>query len=503
MNATKGVILIRDKVFKILILLVIFFLLLVLYIISYSIEKTSMVVTTVFLFFVFSWILSFLEFRKYFPLGVFSFMLFIFTFSSILVEWIDQRDLPYIYSPTTLESINLILISLVTFWMSYSIFNSFLMQRYSGPKDEISHYLITDGSLLEKSVFIILIFSGFLYTILNIEAVMFAFRYGYVAYYASFRTQLPVLFRKVANGFEMFFWIYVFMMKMPQKKRKVVFFIYILNLVLIFILGKRGPIILGVIMLVIYMFKTSMIDSQKLRLLRKRLLIAIIIAVVFSPVILTGLHIYSYIRVKAEISLESFLDGIKLFFITQGNSGLQHINYVVNFYDRINKYKSYLLSYVINEFRRSPVALLFGFYKEFIPQTYEATWKSGYWGQQFSYMVLGNSYFEGYGTGSCYIAEAYLDMKVTGVVIVNIIFALFINYVIYGAVKNPVIAGFLFYAIRDVLYAPRSAAFAFLGRLVNSYNLIALILILFLYYLQRPQTITKFRFSLRVSEKIK
>lgn len=490
------------RIFEMFALILCFFFLLVLYMISYSTGKVSMIVITVLLFFLLSWVVSFLKFREYFPLGIFSFMLFIFTFSSILVEWIDQGDLPYIYTPTTLESINLIAISLITFWISYAMFNKLFTHKInSWEKLETDFYSVEDKALLGRLMFIITIFSGIFFTILNIEAVIFVFRYGYVSYYANFKTQLPVLFRKLANSFEMFFWIYIFTIKMNSKKRNVVLFLYILNLIIILILGKRGPLILGIAMLLLYKFKMLVKNPQNLRSFRKWILIIITISIIASPVILTGLYLYGYTRVKKEAAVDSLFDGIKMFFLTQGNSGLQHINYVVNLYDRINKHNSYLLSYIINEVKRSPLALLLGFYREYTPHTYEAAWESGYWGYQFAYLNFTESYLEGSGAGSCYIAEAYLDMKIAGVLIVNVIFSLFINYVIYGPIKNTVIIGFLFYPLRDVLYAPRSAAFVFLSRIVNSYNLMALVIILILYTSHRSKATRKIKLSLEKGDR--
>jgi len=410
----------------------------------------------------------------------------------------DERALPYSYTfATGLESINVITLSLVTFWLSYTLFNSYFTTRLTA-KMKAGEIVktVADESLLGKVLHLSVVISGILYTLFNIEAIIFVLQHGYVTYYAYFKSRLPELIVSMASRFEMFFWIAMFALKENSRKKRFALSLYFFNLLLILILGKRGPLILGIMMIVLYRFKTVLPHRENLLLFRRFILIMLILGAIILPVVMSGLYMYGVFRTKRElnVSINNLLDGAKMFLTTQGLSGLQHINYVVSFSDRLERHSSYLLAPVLHAIRSSPVSRMLGLYKELIPHTYEFAVESGYWSHMFSYLMLGEGYLHGAGTGSCYIAEAYLDMKIIGVIMINILYALFINYAIYGPVKNPILMGFIFYPVSAVLYAPRSVALEFAGRMTNSYNLMFLCIFLVLHSFNRRRLLEKDRF---------
>jgi len=397
-------------------------------------------------------------------------MIFILTLSffnigGVIVRWIETG---YI-STESMRAVNLIMLSLYSVVFSYTFFIMIpkiegLIFNHDGNRQGVhkSDSFWTFGNV----TFILSIITGICSALLGVEKVVFVSQHGYLAYYSSFDTRFPFVAR-FATLFELVFWVYAFREGEDRKKKFFTWSLYFVGLILDFALGQRGPMILGLLMIMLYLFKFTALKSGRggLEALKKRFAVLFIIIMIMLPAISYFLSAYAYIRVGRELPNTSMSYVIRDLIVSQGDSGFFHVNFAVNEYESKPKPQgiSYLLAPVVNRLRNGLIGIAMGTYKSF-GQDYESAWSSGYWSYYVSYVTLGSGFLEGYGSGSSYIAEAYADMRIFGVIIVNVLYGLILASFTNSRTKNPVFNGLMFYILGEIYYAPRSLALSFLSK---------------------------------------
>jgi hypothetical protein len=101
-------------------------------------------------------------------------------------------------------------------------------------------------------------------------------------------------------------------------------------------------------------------------------------------------------------------------------------------------------------------------------------------GAFLSYHYIYNNYLNGAGMGSCYIAEAYADLKLIGVILVNIFYGIVLSKIPKWFSSNILLSIISFFILSGIYLAPRSGALDFMSHLLGPTNIL-IVVVLFSY----------------------
>ena len=249
------------------------------------------------------------------------------------------------------------------------------------------------------------------------EGILAVRRGGYIDYY-TYNSQLPKVITELSDLFLVSF--LAFLATFPTKneaKRPIVLFLVLA--VLSLLTGRRLYFVTYFLLIIGY---ALIRNNEKETWLSKKTLILIIC---IAPFIVAFLFAFRYIRYKRAVVATSFMDLFLGFFKQQGYSAnlialeeryeyqLSDFCYSFHFilrFLRINPISKFLFPQAAQIYARDRESL--AIYGPSFPNT-------------MSYILLGRQAFlNGYGTGSCYIAELYHDFGYSGIVFGNILYGI-------------------------------------------------------------------------------
>lgn len=364
-----------------------------------------------------------------------------------------------------------IVISLMFLFLSYIITYAYLRKRYPivRGKEALSMRLITIRKVSLFVFYFLVIFK----IIVNLSEVLFVRSFGYSNLYSDYYFQGPGFFIKLADMCTTSF--YVFLGTLPTKKEcKFPVILYIgINLITIFS-GRRNDLIVTMLLIFIYYCMRNIMHSgNEVWVSRKCLLVLIIL----SPLALSILSAISSIRAGIQDNIVvSYFTGIKDFFYQQGFS-INIIKWEKLLEESIPD-KIYSLGQTYEFFTNGNIVsrLLFDF-QTYSGQTVERALEGHRMSYLLSYLVFPWSYVNGYGVGSCYIAEAYHDFGYLGVAIFNSIYGFLFAKFNYIKYRGPFFMAIAFLMMQSLLMAPRAYADGFIGSVLDFSNIEILLVI--------------------------
>ena len=358
-----------------------------------------------------------------------------------------------------------ILISLVFLLLSYVAVNFLLPDRYGTTKSPES--LPSNTPSIRRASLIFFYGTLVFKLIVNLSMVMYARAHGYFDVYTDYEFQGPGVFVKLATMSTAAF--YIFLGTFPSKKEcRLPVLIYLFATMLTIISGRRNDTITALLILfVYYCFRNIMYNNREVWV-PKKLVYALVLA---SPLLLSVLYSITALRSgRANGLMVSYFSGMLNFFYQQGFS-INVIKWAKQLEDSIPD-KLYSLSQLYDFFttRNFISRLLFNF-KIYSGQTAERAMEGHRMSYLLTYLVFPDSYLEGYGVGSSYIAEAYHDFGYAGVAAVNCLYGYLLakfNYINY---RNPFLIAISFLMMQGLIMAPRSYADAFIGNILDFSNI--------------------------------
>lgn len=364
-----------------------------------------------------------------------------------------------------------IVISLLSLFFSYIFTNAYLRRRfrYNNTEKVLSSRVLSIRKVSLFVFYVLMIFK----VVVNLSEVFFTRKFGYSSFYTDYLFQGPSVFIKLADMCTTSF--FLFLGTLPSKKEcRVPAALYICVNLITIMTGRRNDLIITMLLIFIYYcIRNIMHSNNEVWISRKSLLIGVLIL----PLLLSVLSAISSVRTGNDANITiSYFNGITNFFYQQGFS-INIIKWGKSLESSIpNKMYSIGQIYEFFTTRNFISRTLFDF-KIFSGQTVERALEGHRMSHLLSYLVFPWSYANGYGVGSCYIAEAYHDFGYLGVVIFNCIyghlFARF-NYIKY---RGPVFMAISLLMMQQLLLAPRSYADAFIGSILDFSNIEILLLI--------------------------
>jgi oligosaccharide repeat unit polymerase len=254
--------------------------------------------------------------------------------------------------------------------------------------------------------------------------------------------------------------VFVFLGIVFEKKYVVLTLIlYILYLILTLLTGVRGEFVIGIFVIVFYLFiyQTKIIKEN---IISKK---QIIIACAFIPIIIILLNIYNTTRNNNEVSKVNLVEQFNDFFSNQGGS-VNLISITQQYKEELtNNKSSYTFGPVINSVQSKLKKVDDNFKIENIE------YRKNSLAKELSIIVLGQTgYDAGQGVGSQYIAEIYIDYGYVGIIIFNSCIGIII-YLLSNCEKGKYIRFSLsLLLIQSILYIPRGQALQFINALLSA-----------------------------------
>lgn len=364
-------------------------------------------------------------------------------------------------------------LSLLTLYVFCYIFEKYRFARRNVTNSEIDYESLDNRAF--RKVSLIIFYSSYLFSIVSIlEKVVYVRAAGYIAYYTNFTSRLPYIFTKIGDMIDIAF--FAFLATMPTKKEvKLPIFLFLIEAIASLFTGRRGDFVIPLMIIAIYLFTRNIINRGENAWFTKRM---VRIMIVVLPVLLIGLYSYSSIRVGSYSSQESFIDRITGFFNETGFS-VNIINYEKQF-ENVLPHKLYSLGDTIDYLRENIVISKLFNIPVYRNNTVEKALNSYNFTQVITYYYGEKYYLSGHGLGSCYIAEAYHDFGYLGVFLWNIVYCYVLKRMYNFKGKKPIYVTLGLLSLRNILFAPRNMASAFLTEWISLDNWLVLGLIVVL-----------------------
>lgn len=410
----------------------------------FIISSSKFLISSVFLVWFNMMMYSYFDLEK--RISLFAFGLCFFNFllgRQFLERFFGYRVEDFSESTNTHAELTL-LIALVSVFIFYIIFS------------RIKSNTICDNSSDSINNIIVRNISKKLFYISNTLAIINALLKAYIAishgYFSTFTEEgryiqqnnnMIFIFDKFSQMLPVF--IAIYLATLPSKREsKPVLYYYFVYLFLTIFTGHRSEFIIGLLWILIYLIYRSN-KSEEIWIKRKYLFYCLIL----FPILIIFLGFIGNIRIGVNNNNANFIISFIDFFYDQGVS-INVIKRSFNLQYLLNSERYYSLSFI----PESIFGRLLGF-KQYYGNTIEHA-KYGYTlSHTLSYVLMGDKYLNGVGTGTSYIAELYHDFGYYGVFIGNILYAWLLSlYCRYNSSKV-YLKSAVFLIMMQLLWSPR------------------------------------------------
>lgn len=370
-------------------------------------------------------------------------------------------------------------IALVSVWIAFAFFSfrgRALIQSTQLTQQLSGYYMLR---IKRYSKFVFYITYPFA-IICNLVIALFVAKGGYYSYYTEFSgvlAQSPLLYTVSKIELITPAAFCVFLATLPSKQEfKTPCKAYFLYLILTLGSGQRSGFLLGILAIFIFITFMQSIRPWEKWFEKKYMRYALLSV----PVIAAMGALFNVWRFDGDWSNFNLVDSFFAFFYEQGVT-----SYVIK---RAYELESSIPGGVLYclEFLHSGIpARLLGI-EVFNGNTIEHALHGNSFTHALGYTVLGNTYLNGAGTGSSYIAELYFDFGYIGVAIGSAIYGWMFSQITKGLRSGVFVRSLLFIIINQLLWSPRGAYTAFLSFLFAPSTIGMLLFIFGMAYMVSP-----------------
>lgn len=310
-----------------------------------------------------------------------------------------------------------------------------------------------------------------------IDKIQFVGSYSYIESYTVYSSPLTLIASRLSSVTIPA--LYVFLGTMPNKKDcKLPLILFAIYTILSLGTQVRNIFVVNTIMIFLYLIIREKREDGSTVWISKKVKILAILAV---PVILIFLSMLEYVRVGNSFDA-SPIALIKEFFQNQGGS-IRVIGFSERFRDSLLSFSHhYILGSITWIFKYNILTkFLFGI-SEPVVGTLSMAQHGNQLAHSLTYLYSPLGYANGYGIGSCYIAEGYVQYGYVGVVIVSIIVGIvcaLIDKNLYRE-KGPIAFAIYFLVTAQLIYLPRASMGAMVSQVFTITNVIIFILLYFI-----------------------
>lgn len=347
----------------------------------------------------------------------------------------------YVYSTTVDEkSYYLLIVSLI------GIFIGVNLARHC--KKTCDRSLIQNNEMFSRYSRNVFLFCLFVDVIRTLERIKFVMSVGYVNSYTieySERFSFLMYFSSFCN-----LALCMYLASKPDKKETIkIFTLYEIYLLLTMFTGIRGSIVIGNFIMLLYIVIRDRCEGGWIS---KRI---ICISVIALPAIFLFLYAFDFIRSGRSFESRGILFSALGFFDQQGGS-VNNIKRVIYYKDSIMDLSLVSFNSVHNAIFENAIVRQFVDINVYTKNSIETATMSNSLPHRLSFLVYGDEYLSGHGTGSCYIAELFHDFGILGVMMGNILYGFLLKKVSLIKFNNILLDTILLVMCFSILYAPRN-----------------------------------------------
>ena len=314
-----------------------------------------------------------------------------------------------------------------------------------------------------KSLFFL---SAFFVVAVNLERFVFIQTHSYVELYTGFISRIPRVLQIIGNMYLASFSVYL---ATCPKKKECVFpicvFLFITGSVLL--TGDRGEFIINTAMVLVYVFWRQNRDGEVW--IGSEVIICGIIAL---PFMIAGLSFFVYLREGVDIGELSLLSQFTRFFRVTGKT-VDILGYGKDYAGQLPR-SFYSLGELIDYCIYNPITRAVLDIEKPKAHTVEYAQTMRSFAHSISFYITPDTYLNGHGLGSAYVAEVYYDFGYVGIVVCNFIYGYFMASFYYIKKERPMHIAACLIAMRIMFYIPRGAAIQPVTYVLNITTIFAL-----------------------------
>ncbi|MDE1549881.1 O-antigen polysaccharide polymerase Wzy family protein [Jeotgalibaca caeni] len=418
---------------------------------------------------------SALDYKNRFVFLMFNGTFFLFLLGSVVMSVVfrENNNILSQFNTGTIEHISFaIFLSLSTLGVTYQFLKTNNDTNEQLRDNSIYYVEMKKNFTLKKITFYILMISSIAKIISVTELVFFVRNASYYDYYTDFNSKLPSVVNYIASTYYILFYIYI--STMPSKKEiRYPMFIYFLISFLILVSGERGEPISNIAVFILYIFIRNRKNHFDIKIKKKYTLIMLVVA----PFIIYSLQVLHFERNNITTNF-SLSEGILSFFESQGGS-IKVIGYGFDYRDYINNIND--ANYTFGTLRNYATQNVLSRFLFGIPPLRQNTVEMATSGvslnQVLSYIRFPNTYVQGRGMGSSYIAELFHDFGYIGIVTGNIILAYIISKIENFNRKSPYMIAIYLNIVKYIILLPRGASFSWFTSTFSVQNILLIFLL--------------------------
>lgn len=437
----------------------------------FIIFKPDFLISMIFLVRINLMIYSLLNLSHRISLFAFGFCFFNFLLGRQFLEKFFYYKVEDFTDKTNIHAELTILISLVTIFVFYIIFSNENSNNL-GSKTEFNKIRINILRDISKKLFYLSNAFGIINT--SFKAYL-AIRNGYYSTFTGEGVSLQqnnifiYAFDKFEQMLPVFIAIY-FATKPKEKECKRVLIFYFIYLILTVFTGHRSEFMIGVLWILIYLIYRNNTDNETW--IKKKYLI---LACLIFPFFIVSLGIIGQLRVGSNLDNTNIFKTFIDFFYDQGVS-INVIKRSYNLSENLNSDRLYSLSFI----PESIIGRFLGF-KQYVGNTIEHAQEGYNLSHALSYVLMGNKYLNGVGTGTSYIAELNHDFGYIGIFLGNILYAWFLAVFSNFKAKKVYSTAAILLIMRQLLWSPRGNFSDIFLILLQPFPILAILSIYVLY----------------------
>ena len=308
---------------------------------------------------------------------------------------------------------------------------------------------------LRIAIIIIIALSSICLLVTQIDKLKYFSTHPYVSLYTEYTASIPYIIKIGARFFP--FAIICYLATFP----KVLYSYMVLALLVVseipdVMIGSRKEIVLYFIFAVVYILLRNRNNKNKISSKSKKLLI--ISTLIISIVGLAILGKIGYTRSNEDYSGDSwkFLPNIAYIQSTTFDT----IRQIYDHQDDLPKslFRNYSFGNVIEDIEYNKITQTIFDIRPINNYNSVSRATTGYsMAHQISYIVLGQVYLDGYGIGTSYLGEAYIDAGYLGVILLSVIIGYLLAYISNHVFTNWIKTSILFEILLVIFYLPRES----------------------------------------------
>lgn len=364
--------------------------------------------------------------------------------------------------------------NILFFGLFFTFIGYYLSENLSKNRNQNKNFIKPSTFILSvRTVSKYVFYFTFLFNLMVIiEKINFTSSNGYEELYSSYISSYPIWFVKISEMCQVA--LFLFLATKPRRKEAMLpLIIYLFLATVSLFVGQRNYFVLSLLIVFIYLALRQWENREETWLKLKYIIMLPFISILLIPL----LNSISYLRKNEVTTFET--NPIFEFFYSQGVS----INLIGHAQNYPENEKYYSIGRLIDFLKNNSFTQALTNIEGYRAQTIESVVYGNSFADDISYYLSPQRFLNGWGYGSSYLAEFYLDGGYIGVIIGSTIMGILLFLLTRLFFLNFFGAWVSLTMTKLIIYAPRDTFTSFIVSTFNIINIFTLMMILITAYL--------------------